>query len=105
MKFKKMVARALEIREKYTKFEAEAFGRSWTSEEIALGFVGDVGDLMKLVMAENGIRSIPNHREKLGHEMSDCLWAIIVLADKFNIDLETEFMRTMAEIESALKTN
>ena len=38
-----------------TIFEKEkAYMVLWTSEEIALGFVGDVGDLAKLVIAENG---------------------------------------------------
>ncbi len=52
--------RALEIRELYKEFEKKKHGRSWTNEEFALGLVGDVGDLMKLVQAKNGIRTIDN---------------------------------------------
>jgi hypothetical protein len=29
--------------------------------EVALGFVGDVGDLAKLVLVEAGVRGIPDH--------------------------------------------
>ena len=66
--------RAAEIRELYTKFEEVKYRRSWTNEELALGFVGDVGDLAKLVMAANGVRDIPNKvEEKLAHELADCL--------------------------------
>jgi hypothetical protein len=40
--------------------EQETYDRTWTDEEVALGFVGDVGDLMKLVLAQNGVRNIPD---------------------------------------------
>ena len=57
-------------------------------EEIALGFVGDAGDLAKLVIAENGKCNIANSREKLEHELADCLWSVIVLAHIHGVDLE-----------------
>src|ERR1039457_3772719 len=66
-------------------------GRTWTTEELALGFVGDVGDLAKLVMASAGTRDIPNHRELLGHELADCLWAVLVIAARTGVDLAAEF--------------
>ena len=67
-----------------------------------LGFVGDVGDLAKLVLAENGRRKIENGREKLEHELSDCLWSVIVLAHIHEVDLESSFMNTMDEIQRYL---
>jgi hypothetical protein len=44
-------------------------GRSWTREEFLLGFVGDVGDLAKLVMAQEGARDMPGGRRALEHEL------------------------------------
>ena len=44
-------------------------------------------------MAADGLRNIPSHREKLGHEMADCLWSLLVLAKEYEIDLENEFMQ------------
>lgn len=32
------------------------------------------------------------------HELSDCLWSILVLANKCGIDLEAEFVRNTREI-------
>ena len=100
MEFQKLVDRAIAIRKQFAKKEQNLYGSSWTSEEIALGFVGDVGDLAKLVIAENGKRNIPDSRKKLEHELSDCLWSVIVLADLHGIDLEKEFLNTMDEIEN-----
>ncbi len=99
MKFNQMIERAMEIRQLFSQYEKQTFGRSWTREEIALGFVGDVGDLAKLIMAANGVRIISDVNEKLAHELSDCLWSVIVLARLHDIDLEQAFMSTMDDLE------
>ena len=89
---------ALQLNELYEQLEIKRYGRIWTIEEIALGFVGDVGDLAKLIQADAGIRNIDDCKAKLGHELSDCLWSIIVLANKCGIDLEAEFVRNTKEL-------
>jgi hypothetical protein len=33
----------------YEQLEIKRYGRIWTTEQLALGFVGDVGDLAKLI--------------------------------------------------------
>ncbi len=102
MEFSEMMARAVQVRNEYAAFETSKYGAAWTNEELALGFVGDVGDLVKLVMAVNGRRDIKDAREKLEHELADCLWAALVLAHAHEIDLEQAFVRTMAELEKRL---
>ena len=102
MEFSELTRRAAEIRALYAKFEEVKYGRSWSDEELALGFVGDVGDLMKLVQAMNGVRDIPDAKEKLEHELADCLWSVIVLAQAHEVDLEAAFLRTMDELETRL---
>ena len=39
---------------------------------------------------------------KLAHELSDCLWSVLVLAHAYDVDLEQEFLRTMGELERDL---
>jgi NTP pyrophosphatase (non-canonical NTP hydrolase) len=102
MDLRSLIQRALEIRRQYARLEQQTYGRSWTAEELTLGFVGDVGDLVKLVMAESGVRDIPAARQKLAHELADCLWSIIVLADAFEIDLPRAFAETMDELEQQI---
>ncbi len=102
MDFQNMIDRALTIRKLYEEKETKLYGSPWTSEEIALGFVGDVGDLAKLVVAESGKRGIENSHEKLEHELSDCFWSLIVLAKMHNINLEQTFMETMDKLENHL---
>jgi len=100
--FSELGKRAIRIRQLYAEYEKAQHGRSWTREEIMLGFMGDVGDLSKLIQANEGIRQIPNAKDKLAHELSDCLWSVLVLADLYDIDLESKFLHTMDEIEQTI---
>ncbi len=102
MEFKHLQDRALDIRQQFEMFEKSKYGRSWTKEEVALGFIGDIGDLAKLLLAEAKVRSIPDHREKLEHELADCLWSVIVLAKLYDIDLEKSFLKTMNDLQTYL---
>jgi NTP pyrophosphatase (non-canonical NTP hydrolase) len=94
--------RAVAIRELYSQFEARHYGREWSTEEIMLGFVGDVGDLAKLVQGAAGIRATTDLDEKLTHELADCLWSLLVLSDRLGVDLEQAFTATMSDIERNL---
>ena len=105
MEFQKIIERAMEVRKRYEQKEIQLYGSPWTSEEIALGFVGDVGDLAKLISAENGKRKILNSHEKLEHELADCLWSVIVLAELHGVDLEQSFFDTMDRLERHLLEN
>lgn len=87
------------IRTRYAAYETRQYGRSWTPEEILLGFVGDVGDLAKLTQAAAGVRGSAEVGDKLAHELADCLWSVLTLADCYQVDLESAVGSTMAEID------
>ncbi len=102
MDFQKVIHRAVEIRGKYSEMELKKYGKEWNREQIMEGFVGDVGDLMKLVMGKSGIRKIEDVDKKLAHELSDCLWCVMVLAEKYGVNLEKTFMESMDELEKKI---
>lgn len=104
MEFKEIIQRAKEIRSIYADLERKKYGREWTREEIVQGFVGDVGDLMKISMAKEGVRNMPDVDMKLAHELADCLWSIIIIADKYGVDLGGSFAKTMDELEQRVKS-
>ncbi|MGW1848077.1 hypothetical protein, partial [Streptomyces sp. NPDC001966] len=89
---------AMRVHDLYDRLNLRERGRVWTREEFMLGFVGDVGDLAKLVMAEEGARDMPGGRAALEHELADCLWSVLILARRFDVDLATVFCRTMTEL-------
>ena len=98
MEYAELEKSALKLNELYEALETKLYGRAWTTAELALGFVGDVGDLAKLIQANAGIRNIDDCQARLGHELSDCLWSIIVLAHKCGVDLEAEFSSNVAAL-------
>jgi NTP pyrophosphatase (non-canonical NTP hydrolase) len=93
MEFKEIVGKANDIKQKYAA-QTKALGRKkWHVQDYYQGFVGDVGDLGKLIMAKNNLRQYKNQDKKLAHELADCLWSVLVLADELGIDLEKEFLK------------
>jgi NTP pyrophosphatase (non-canonical NTP hydrolase) len=94
----------LQIRDLYDELNRRERGRTWTREEFMLGFAGDVGDLAKLVMAAEGAREMPGGRAALGHELADCLWAVLVLASAYDVDLDAEFHRTMDDLSAGIRS-
>lgn len=107
MNFDELLNRAIQIRDKYDKLNQIKRGVTWNEQQLMAGFVGDVGDLSKIIMAKNGLREMDDVDARLAHELSDCLWSVLVLAKKYNIDLANEFMKTMdgldKRIDSELK--
>ncbi len=100
-----LIQRAKAIREKYDVANKEMYGVVWSAEQVMEGLVGDIGDLMKLVMAKQGYRQLGDKdiNKELAHEISDCLWAIFVLASKYNIDIESEFMNSMDKLDERIE--
>lgn len=104
MELKNLLKRAIEVREQYNNLENRLYGRVWTHEELALGFVVDVGTLMRLIMAKEGIRDAQDVENALAHELADCLWSVLVLSHTYRIDIEKAFLKTMDEIEERIKS-
>lgn len=94
-----LLQRAQQIRAKYDTLNEKDGHKKWGASEYTEGFVGDVGDLMKLVMAKEGKRRGEDIDAKLRHELSDCLWAVLIIASEYDIDLEQSFYETMDELE------
>lgn len=99
MNLQELTKRAVKVRELYDQLNLKNHGVKWNEERLMAGFVGDVGDLSKIVMGKAGVRVIEDVDAKLMHELSDCLWSLLVLADKYGIDMETVFNTSMDELE------
>ena len=97
MKLEELTQKAVEIRREYDRLNAQR-GVTWNEQDFMAGFVGDVGDLSKLIMAKQGLREIADVDVKLAHELADCLWSILIISNKYDIDLELEFSRNMSEL-------
>lgn len=102
MKFEDLVKRADEVRAKYDQLNKLKNGGAWDQQARMTGFVADVGELSEIIMAKHGLREMDDVDTKLAHELSDCLWSVLVLARGYGINLETEFMKTMDELDKRI---
>ncbi|GAB3916810.1 hypothetical protein GCM10011575_25700 [Microlunatus endophyticus] len=102
VEFHEMQESARQVRARFATYEHDRYDRSWTPAEIMLGFVGDVGDLSKLVQGKSGVRATPDLDSKVAHELADCLWSVLTLADCYNVDLASAFGSTMEELNGWL---
>ena len=98
MQYNELVKKAKIIRDAYSQINQKQGQKPWGFAEHMQGFVGDVGDLQKLVMARAGLRACPDLEKKLSHELGDCLWSLMIIADELGIDLEQSFLKTMDEL-------
>ena len=94
---------ARDIAQRYDALNAKIGNHTWGPKDRVLGLVTDIGELAELVMAKEGMRHVDDMEVKLEHELSDCLWSILVLADTYKIDLERVFMRTVSELDERIK--
>jgi NTP pyrophosphatase (non-canonical NTP hydrolase) len=85
--------RALEIRRKYDALNKSRDGQPWDALKLANGFKKDVSDLIDILQSKT-----PNHR-KLNHVLADCLWSVLVIARKLDIDIEKAFWTTMGDLD------
>ncbi|MER6847665.1 MazG nucleotide pyrophosphohydrolase domain-containing protein [Streptomyces flaveolus] len=93
---------AVAVHDKYDQLNLRDRGRVWTRSDYVNGLMGDVGDLAKIVMAEEGLRQGVSGRTALEHELADCLWSVLILAYRYDVDLESAFSRTMSELDETL---
>ena len=47
MTLQEIIQKALLVRRKFLEFEQQKYGKTWSSQDLMAGFVGDVGDLSK----------------------------------------------------------
>lgn len=102
--FSELTGQALAVRDHYDELQRADGHEQWDVSDRMAGFVGDVGDLSKLVMAKKGVRRGPDDIDAaLAHELADCLWSVMVIADELGINLEQAFTKTMNELHERIE--
>jgi NTP pyrophosphatase (non-canonical NTP hydrolase) len=104
--FSDAVARSMQIRKLYNELEKRKHGGPWTNQEDVIGFVHDVGELGRLVMAAEG-RWIHQGdiNNDLGDKLAECLWWLFVLSERLGIDVNSAFSSKMSELEGGLSSS
>jgi len=95
---------ALQVKHLYQELNALNHQQSWTYLQYMEGLVGDSGDLMKMLMAKANLRSYKGNLDKdIAHELSDCLWSILMISQELGMNIEEEFSKNMAELKTSVQ--
>ena len=104
MIFSEAVARSREIREIYHRLELKHHGSKWSTEEDALAFLTDAGLVGRLTMERQGRWPTENGAaHELEHKLGECIWWLIVLAERMGIDAESALEGFLTETGQQLR--
>jgi hypothetical protein len=101
--FSEVVERSVQIRQLYHQLERQHHGKEWSVEEDALAFLTDAGLVGRLTMSQQG--RWPTDEEpvpELEHKLGECIWWLIVLAKRMNIDIDAALDGFLSKTEKNL---
>lgn len=99
--FSELIKRSFEIRKRYHKLERLHHKSTWTVEEDALAFLSDAGLVGRLTMAQQGRWPISDEDSPdLKHKLGECMWWLIVLAERMNVDIHDALQNFVVKTES-----
>ncbi len=93
MDIEEMQQRAVEVRARFAVFEEASYEQAWSTQDVVMGLMTDVGDLSAIMYRLEGRRPLRDGdpKEELAHELSDCLWVLLVLADRYGVEMGASF--------------
>lgn len=101
--FDKVVDRSLEIRSLYHQLEGDLHGRKWTVQEDALAFLTDAALIGRNIMAHEHIWPNEKADQELQHKIGECMWWLIVLADRLDMKSDVLIEKFLKKKEGSMK--
>lgn len=104
MNMNEAIERSIQIRERYHQLENQYHGSEWTVAEDALAFLTDAGLVGRLAMAQQGRWPKSGEAEaELEHKLGECIWWLIVLAERMDINIDEALEAFLTKTEKQLK--
>ena len=104
IKISEALKRSKDIRAAYHQLELSHHGSEWTVEEDALAFLTDAGLVGRLTMAHQ--QRWPKGGDTASeteHKIAECIWWLIILADRMDIDINQALELFLTKTENMLK--
>ena len=96
------IYRSEEIRKLYHQLELTHHGSEWTVEEDALAFLTDAGLVGRLTMSQQGRWPKENTEEELSHKLGECIWWLIIIANRTGLDVNAALDGFLTKTEKLL---
>ncbi|PYF08413.1 nucleoside triphosphate pyrophosphohydrolase family protein [Ureibacillus chungkukjangi] len=104
MNFSDIAERSIQLRKAYHRLERQYHESEWTVEEDALAFLTDAGLVGRLTMSQQKRWPISGGSEtNLEHKIGECMWWLIVLAERMDIDSGEALEKFLTKTEAKLK--
>jgi hypothetical protein len=103
MNLSEVVDRSVQIRKLYHNLERQYHEKEWTVDEDALAFLTDAGLVGRLTMSQQG--RWPTNGDpvsELEHKLGECIWWLIILAERMNIDIGEALEKFLSKTEKRL---
>jgi hypothetical protein len=103
MNFSEVVERSMQLRKRYHELEKQYHEKEWSVEEDALAFLTDAGLVGRLTMSQQ--ERWPKDGDtvsELEHKISECIWWLIILAERMNININETLDQFLSKIENQL---
>lgn len=103
MNFSEAVNRSKQLRKVYHRLEKQYHEKEWTVEEDALAFLTDAGLVGRLTMSQQGRWPTSGDMEsELEHKIGECMWWLIILAERMDIDSGEALDKFLTKTENKL---
>lgn len=103
MNLEEVKDRSLKIRQLYHQLEEAHHGSIWTIEEDALAFLTDAGLVGRLTMSQQGRwPKGGDSSNELSHKLGECIWWLVTLAERMDIDINTALEGFLTKTEKLL---
>lgn len=101
--FSDVVESSIKIRKLYHKLEKQYHGKEWTVEEDTLAFLTDAGLVGRLTMShQERWPKGGDTTSELEHKLAECIWWLVVLAERMNIDISEALEMFLSRTEKQL---
>ena len=81
-----------------------AAGKNFIYPTLGLaGEAGEVADVVKKIMRDDGMKVLPEKREELRKELGDVLWYVAQVATEFDLDLEDIAQTNLTKLFSRME--
>ncbi|WP_337100171.1 MazG-like protein [Paenibacillus sp. YIM B09110] len=103
MEMSTAVERSIRIRKLYHELEKQHHEKEWSVEEDALAFLTDAGLVGRLTMSQQGRWPAKGKTDSdLEHKLGECMWWLMVLAERMNLDAEAMLEKFLTKTEEQL---
>jgi NTP pyrophosphatase (non-canonical NTP hydrolase) len=104
MNLNEVIERSVQIRKCYHQLEKQYHEKEWTVEEDALAFLTDAGLVGRLTMSQQGRwPTNGDSKSELEHKLGECIWWLIILADRMNLDINKALEKFLSKTEKNLQ--